>query len=338
LKKILTWVSGPLLALLFLWYTYRGIELAVLLRSVRSASLPLLGLLFASSIAHLCLRSWRWGTLLDPVCPRAELAYRERLSATAIGNMALVLPGRVGEVLRPAVLSRRIGIPFGTTLATVGVERVVLDLLVILTFGALALLLPSRWSGIGTAANAETLAVVRSSGLLLFAGALGGLAVAAIVARRRAAVEALLERLAATARKRPLVAALRWLTTLLPGLAAFSTARGILKLGLESLIIWSVIAAGIHAGIVACGVELAPLATLILVPVLAAGIAVPTPAGTGSYHAAMYAGVHLILGGPETGAQTAGLLVHGVTVFSMIALGGLFVAIGGLGSLPGVER
>ena len=42
----------------------------------------------------------------------------------------------------------RLGIPFAPTLATAGVERVVLDLLIILLLGAIALVLPASWTGL----------------------------------------------------------------------------------------------------------------------------------------------------------------------------------------------
>ncbi|MDH3283749.1 MAG: flippase-like domain-containing protein [Acidobacteriota bacterium] len=330
MKRLLTWVSGPLLAIAFLWLTFRGADAPELLTRVRSASVPLLTIYFLSGVVHLFLRSWRWGTLLDPVRPRHELPLIERMSATAIGNMALVLPGRVGEVFRPALLSRRVGLPFGTTLSTVGVERVVLDLMAVLVFGAVGLMLPSRWSGVGASSDPEMIALLRSSGVVLLGASLAVLVAVATVARGRERLAGVLGARAARSRSRVAPVIYGWLAALLPGLAAFASRAGLARLAFETLIIWAVIAAGIHAGVVACGVSLAPLSSLILLPILAIGIGIPTPGGTGSYHAAMLIGVQGLFGASREAAQTAAIVVHAVTLITMIVLGGVFVVRGGL--------
>jgi len=69
------------------------------------------------------LRVARWKLFLKPIRPVRGLSVA---SATCIGFMAnCVLPARLGELIRPYVLHRKEGVPFGQALATAaGLERV----------------------------------------------------------------------------------------------------------------------------------------------------------------------------------------------------------------------
>ncbi len=328
MRRILAWIAGPMLAAFFLWLCFRGVDLGEPWQVVRGVDPVLLGLSVASVFAHLALRSWRWRTLLAPVAP--AVPYRELLSAVSIGYMASLLPGRVGEVLRPALLSRRTGTPFAAALATVGVERAVLDLLAIVVLGGGALLVPSRLSGVGADADPELVAFLRLLGGALLAGGLLALAVVTWLARDRSGWEARFRAYAEGGGPALLRKPAGFIAGLFPGLGAFSTLRGLATVLAETFVIWGVIAAGIEAGIASCGVDLAPLSSLVMLPILAVGIGIPTPGGTGSYHAAMTWGLAGLFGTPRVQAGAAGLVVHAFTWLPVLAAGGLFVALGGL--------
>jgi len=122
-----------------------------------------------------------------------------------------------------------------------------------------------------------------------------------------------------------------WLASLLPGLAAFATVRGTLRLAWETLLIWLVIGVGIQAGIHSTGVNVPPGAFLVMLPILAAGIGIPTPGGTGTYHLAMMLGLSRLFGVDEAAALGAGVVVHAVTWLPVLAMGGGFIIAGGLG-------
>jgi glycosyltransferase 2 family protein len=328
LRKLLTWVSGPVLAGLFLWLAFRGVSLSQLGSHLRGASWPLVGLAMASALVHLALRSLRWRTLLDPVRPR--LPFDALMSAVVVGYMASLLPGRVGEVLRPILLSRQTGTPLAPAIASVGVERVVLDVLGILGCGGLALVLPVRLTAIGTAADPALLATLRVWGAALFLLAIAGLVVAVLVARHREPVTHWLE--AASSRTSSGVARkiMGLFASLLPGLSAFATARGVLLLVAETAAVWGVIALGNWLGIRGAGVDIPLLGAMILIPILAVGIGIPTPGGTGTFHFAMKIGLTQIFGVAADAALGAALLVHAMTWLPVLAGGAFYVARGGL--------
>ena len=81
------------------------------------------------SIWSLYIRAQRWRVLLRPV---GNPAMRTLVAATNIGFMAnMVLPLRMGEVIRPVLLSRKEREPLGGILATIVLERI-FDLFTIL--------------------------------------------------------------------------------------------------------------------------------------------------------------------------------------------------------------
>ena len=84
------------------------------------------------------VRCQRWRLLLRPV---GDVRLLPLFSATAIGFFCnMILPLRVGEVVRPVLLARRTTIPVSSVFASVVLERL-LDMLTILVFLGLVMTL-----------------------------------------------------------------------------------------------------------------------------------------------------------------------------------------------------
>lgn len=327
-RRIVTWLSGPLLALFFLWLSFRNVSLSELIEHLAAVSAPLLVLYLASIPLHMVVRAMRWRAMLEPV--RAGLPMRELFSATTIGYMASLLPGRVGEVLRPLLIARRTRISAAPAIATVGVERIVLDLLAVLFSGALALLLPPWISGLGEHADQALLARLRGAGAVLMVAALGLLVVVHLIGRFRGPLEVRIRELADRGRSKPVAAVLRWFASLVPGFGSMGTLPGLVRIAGWTAAVWGVIGLGMHFGIEACGVDLAPGGVLVMLPILAIGIGIPSPGGTGTFHYAMKLGLVALFGIDEAAAVGAGLVVHAGNWLPILAMGGWCVARGGL--------
>ena len=90
------------------------------------------------SVYSIIVRCQRWRLLLRPV---GAIPLLPLVSATAIGFLCnMVLPLRVGEVVRPVLLARRTATPVSSILASVVLERL-LDMLTILVFLGLVMCL-----------------------------------------------------------------------------------------------------------------------------------------------------------------------------------------------------
>jgi len=108
-------LAGGLLALFL-----RQVRLEPLQEAIRSASGGWLLAALSIAIFTFILRAVRWTWLLRPVGRVPVLA---AFLATAVGFAANNLPARVGEVVRPALLSRMRRLPFSALLASILFER-----------------------------------------------------------------------------------------------------------------------------------------------------------------------------------------------------------------------
>jgi glycosyltransferase 2 family protein len=130
-----------LVTLLLLFLFFRNVNLQATLAAMRSVPLWFPLLYGLSLVPQHALRAWRWGFLLRP--HKEGIRFRSLFSATVIGFMiSYLLPGRLGEVVRPVLLAEREGLSKGTTMGTVVVERLFDVLAVFLLFLAALTVFP----------------------------------------------------------------------------------------------------------------------------------------------------------------------------------------------------
>ncbi len=139
MKKILI---GVIVSLVFLYFSFRGVAwegVLLALRDVRYAFLvPSLMLL----VAALWVRSLRWGIILSPM---EHIPQKKLFPITCVGFMAIaIIPMRIGEFVRPYLVSRESRVSFSPALAGIFVERVIdsFAILVILFLVVMGMSLP----------------------------------------------------------------------------------------------------------------------------------------------------------------------------------------------------
>jgi glycosyltransferase 2 family protein len=107
---------------LFLWLAARGVSWERAIAEVRAANYFWVLLMFPVTVWTLIIRAQRWRVFLHAV---GVPPLRPLISATNIGFMAnMILPLRIGEVVRPVLLSRRAQLPLSGVLASVLLERI----------------------------------------------------------------------------------------------------------------------------------------------------------------------------------------------------------------------
>lgn len=117
----------------FLGFAVRGVDWAKTGAALTTAQylyvLPMLGI----TVWSLYIRAQRWRILLRPV---GTPSMRTLVAATNIGFMAnMVLPLRMGEVIRPLLVSRKEREPLSGILATVVLERIFDMFTILFLFG-----------------------------------------------------------------------------------------------------------------------------------------------------------------------------------------------------------
>jgi uncharacterized protein (TIRG00374 family) len=307
---------------LLAWFL-KNANLADVWGHVRSARADLLVLSFIFVLATYWARTIRWQYLLEPI---GRTHFRTVFRATVLGFAALaLLPARVGDVLRPYLVARQEGLATSATLATVVMERV-LDLIAVL-----ALLAIYVWGFSGTGA--------------LPAAFLRPVEVSAVVAAVVAVVLLILMWILATHPER--IGRMAGLAAgLLPGrlskrigeivsvfsggFAAAREPRAMVMAIIWSFAVWLAIAGEAWAVTIAFGIAMPFEGTFLLQALLVIGVAVPTPGGVGSYHAAYRWGVTTFFGAQNDQAVAGAIVTHAISFVPVVLLGLLFMAQDGL--------
>jgi len=262
------------------------------------------------------IRTVRWGLLVRPL---ADVSKRSVFAAASVGiPSAMFLPLRLGEFVRPVMISRA-GVPFTSGLASVIVERVADGLTNVALFFCLLMFLPVN------AAVPEEIRLGAKLALIIFGGACAVLLVIGI-AREKALklIENLLSPVSKPLAEKILGLLSGFLTGLQPlaqpGRAFIFLVLTAAYWGLNGLVTWILIQS--------YGIDLPWLAGPFTVSVLVFAVMVPAgPAFIGPMQAGFKAGLAAYAIG-ATDALVVGISAHVATVacFSVILATGLLAS------------
>lgn len=303
-SKTLQITASVIVAAALLWLFFRRVSLQEVGDVLASVNFWWVVVAVAFALASYAARAWRWGLLLSGA---GSPPYTTLAGCTAAGfATSTVLPARLGELVRPLLLSARAGLPAAATLASIVAERL-LDLLTVVFLFAVALIV--RVEG-------QEALLTSLFWSLVTVGALG-LAVAFLV-RTRERLVAWLELRAHSVWFRRLVSFLR---ELLESLSFWGNPRHGLSLALASLVTWGLAIAQVAVTARAFQVSLGLRQATLVLAVSVVGLAVPTPGGIGGFHAATQFALTSIASWPLAEATAYALLHHAVCFFPVTLLG-----------------
>lgn len=298
------------LALILLAFFFRQVsfrELVGLFASLRFA--PILwatGLALASYTA----RAFRWGLILSPV---GRAPFSTLLGCTFAGfATSSLLPARLGELVRPLLLSSRTKLPVGGTLASIIAERL-LDLVTVVSLALFVIL--------GSTKDQPPI-------LASFLWAAGGVIVLGLflvlVVRQRLALGEFLTQKAKVPQKLA-----GFLHELLSGLAFLGRPSHAALLGFWSLVTWGLAIAQVAVTARAFHHALGPGQATLVLAVSVVGLAVPTPGGVGGFHAAVQFALVQVVGWAQATATGYALLHHAICFLPVTLAGiGYMLAVG----------
>jgi glycosyltransferase 2 family protein len=314
------------LTLGLLWLFFRNIELHATWQAIAHARL---GLIFAAVLVTLMtyvLRAWRWQALLRPI---GHARFRTAFRTTVIGFAAtFLLPGRIGEVLRPYLLARTEGFKATATFATVIVERL-LDVCTVVMLFAVAL----------PFVNVDVGREVKTASAIAVAGSLVLLVLLFVLAGHP-------ERLGRWAGKlaRHLPARIAELTeqlvrTFAEGLKVMRHPGQLVLAEFWSVPLWSSIALGVWLTSLAFDLTFPFMGSFLVLALLAAGVSLPTPGGVGGFHYTYLLALTQFFGAPREVSAAAALVLHAVSFVPVTLVGLVFMWQDGLtlGSLKGMR-
>lgn len=134
-KAKISLALGIVISIAAFYFAFRNVPLNELLNYLLSINyfwiFPSIFVVFIS----FALRTFRWMIILEPA---SKISFWKAFHPMMIGFMLnCILPGRVGEVARPAILQKKENVPFSTGLATVVAERVFDSSIIIIFFAAI---------------------------------------------------------------------------------------------------------------------------------------------------------------------------------------------------------
>jgi len=308
MKTKINLLLGLAVGALFIWLALRGTDFEGVKASFKAANyLYLIPVVFLSIIVQI-VRSYRWGVIVEPL---EKISQGTLFSITSVGFMAItLLPVRMGEFVRPYLISRKSTIKLGSSLATIVVERIfdMLTLMILLLFVLMTVDLP-EW--VFRTAYAILLIIIPFLFLLIF-----------LAVKREISAKGF-DRIV---RKLPPAFSSRLMKlfhSFLDGLQILPDWKKTVYLSFLSLCIWGLI--GLITYILfssfASMSELPLAAAYAVLIITALGVALPTAPGfIGNYHFSCVVGLTLF-GIPKTDALTFAIVLHFIQFAVVIVLG-----------------
>ena len=309
---------GFVITALLLWWVLKDVSFSEVWAEIRGADFWLLGLAVAIGYSNYLFRSIRWGILLRPICPGTS--FRSRFAAMNIGFMATnIIPGRVGEFVRPFALSRLEPVSVSGAFGSLVVERF-LDTFTIAALLFVAIAAP------GFPENPVVREVslgVWIRGVLVILGALLLLMTFLLVFPRPLVRGA--ERAARFLPGKAARLAVDVLEAFLDGLKVFQSPALLVKAVVWSVAIWLLQSLSFWVAFLAFGIHVGFDVALFVNGTTALAVAVPAAPGfIGTFQAGVMAGLG-VYGVAEAAAIALSLGFH-VAAFFPVTLVGFFYA------------
>jgi len=128
-------ILGVLISFLALYLAFRNVPFPDLVNYLVSINYIWLLPSILVALLSFVLRTYRWQIILESA---RKVRFWQAFHPLMIGFMInCILPGRVGELARPAILQKNENVPFSTGLATVAAERVFDVIILLALFAAL---------------------------------------------------------------------------------------------------------------------------------------------------------------------------------------------------------
>lgn len=274
---------GLAVSAIALWLTLRGRDLGAIWRALVGAEYRFLPPFFAFLVLIYLARVVRWGLLLGPT---ARVPFARLNAASAVGFMAiLVLPFRLGEVVRPYLVADGRRLHVSTALASVVVERVIDGLFTALLLLLALLAVPAGTPGLGL------VRAVAVTVLLAFAAVLGFLVLAY---RNRAWAGSVAHRLAAAVAPGAAARLSRMADAFLHGLRLVPGRGGQGLILALTACYWGMSAYAIRMLARGFGFDLSAAAACTVLGVLVVGVMIPAAPGmVGTTQAAVVLGLSI---------------------------------------------
>lgn len=314
-------IASLIFGALFLWLAFRGIDLNALGEALKGADYVYILPAIILMLAQTAQRTLRLNYVISPT---HKVGFASGFSINAVGFMAINLfPARLGEFVRPYLLSEREGVPMAVGLAGVLVVRLFDFLSMVAILFIVAIFIPLPVDSIEFFGTSYPVLELGRRMAMFLAGPVVAFVVGLIIFERQVMALARLF-------VRPLPEGLghkllEMVQTFINAIHQIRSPKVGASLALQTAAIWALTPLGQLLVLMAFGIPLGYGAALAILAATLVGLLIPAPPGfAGTYEAFTMAGLALFSVKGETALAYA-LVVHGIQFFSTVGLGLVFL-------------
>ncbi len=309
IKRNLPFIAGLLFGALFTWLAVRNVDLRAAAQHLLAADFRYVVPMVIALALFYRLKAVRWATIVDPENPPPSRQLMPSMMIGFAGNN--LLPLRLGELVRVFLGARDLERSKSMVLATLMLERII-DLLTIVV-----ILVCATWlSGTAFPASdkAQWIASVIGLGLVI-----GVWMVVAPPAWLSSIGQRLSQKLPGTTGE----TAAKLFRQIQRGFTLARTPKAFVRVLLNSVAQWLLLATCIYLSIEALQIDVAPVAALIVMGLIIVGIALPSAPGfVGTIEYCFVLGLGLFAVDPDL-ALGAAVFYH-LTTFAYVVIVGLY--------------
>ena len=282
--------------------------------ALSSADPWLLALGVASGLASFFFRALRWRSLLMPL---KKTRVNNVVGILMVGyTVSNLLPGRLGDfVVRPYLIGRTENVSKAAAFATIVVERIFDMLYVLVLLAAFVTLSPQSLSG-------PDFKLVRPVGAALLALALAAVGMLFVLRTHGDWIQAWAVRPLALLPARWHERGKAMVESLVTGMGLFRDTRNAVISMVHGALTWLLIALTFFFVCRALDLTMVTLVgTFLLIGLGAVGVAIPVPAGIGSFHFLIAKGLTILGAQDDARIKAAAILIHLTSVVPITAMG-----------------
>jgi uncharacterized protein (TIRG00374 family) len=312
LKRVINYSLSFILAFLFLYFAFRGVNFLNVLEYLKHSSILWIVIFIVSQFTSHFLRAVRWKVILRSAKPNVSI--KHLFGSLMVGyGVNCVIP-RLGEVTRAVLAGKWAGVSRSALFGTVIVERVI-DMVVL---GLAIILSVFMWSS----SLYVSFPWLKSTLYITMVMMLGFILFLFLVIRFKEKFYTIITRLLNRFSPALSEKILHAFEMLVEGFTSLKGGKNYLYTILLSAVIMLIYGFSSYVGFFTIGMEKIQPVTYqmgwVLMSISSIGVVIPTPGSTGSYHALTSSALILLFGFNKEISLAYAVLTHGLSYFLFI--------------------
>lgn len=322
-KTILFYLISIALAVILLSHFIHKANLNIVWKELKSANIFFVFLAVLGELLFIIIRVIRWKIILNPL--KKNLKNAILLKATVVSfAVSGVAPAKLGEILRPILISRWEGIPLSSSFASIVVERG-LDLMAIVTFWMFFIF----FGKVGVSEESQPyIFFLNRISIVILIGFLLIIPLIFLYAKNKSLFEENVKKSPFFKKNTIFGKIVEHFFIFSEGIMSFRKKRIIFLLYLVSLLCWGFVAMTCYFAPRAVHLNLPYTSGFLILTLVSIGASIPTPGGLGGVHKAIYIALSIFYSIDEETSVSSAILGHAMMFLPSILWGAFYFITG----------